>query len=224
YVESDPVKAKAGSADAFPTIPEPHVRLVAVNPLGVRTVKDLRIGVDPATITTFTANGIEAPAVVDILEGESVDLVWETARSTAAEMDAGWGAAEFLDLRDRATATDTALQTAGDSGTREIVFPAGFKFPFYGTDATLATVTVDGWLSFNANATSSCCPSSVNLPSSTYSRVHVMPFWDDLFTSRHEPFGTVLWEYFDAPEPHLIVQWSDMNRSAEHTSALQSRE
>src|SRR5690606_38259353 len=177
YVESDPAKVQAGSADVFPTLAQPNLRLVAINPLGARTHTDFRIGVDPATITTFTANGIEAPAVLELLQGEPLDIVWETARSTNAQMDVGWGTTEFFDLRGRATATDTLLQGAGDSGTREIVFPDGFRFPYNGVDATLATVTVDGWLSFNGGAASDCCPGT--LPSTSLSRIHVLPFWDD---------------------------------------------
>lgn len=210
--EPTPVYASAtptGSTSINPTIAKPNVLFVVYNPLGARTTQLLRVGVSPATILEFKANGVEAPGTLDILWGDTVTLSWDTARATELSLDAGWGTTSMFDLRGRDTAADLGLQSAGDSGTALINFPTGFTFPYDGQVASLATATVDGWLSFNSGAGSSCCPST--LPSSTYSRIHVLPFWDDLHTSRSQPEGTVLWEYFAQPVPHIVVQWADMN-------------
>src|SRR5690606_2638941 len=102
YASSTPT----GSTSINPTIAKPNVLFVVYNPLGARTTQLLRVGVSPATILEFKANGVEAPGTLDILWGDTVTLSWDTARATELSLDAGWGTTSMFDLRGRDTAAD----------------------------------------------------------------------------------------------------------------------
>src|SRR5690606_12376501 len=100
---------------------------------------------------------------------------------------------------------------AGDSGAKQFQLPTGFTFTYEGQTTSVLTAGVDGWLHFGATtSTSACCPTTI--PTTSYTFVHAAPFWGDLHTNQtnNPPHGTIHWEYFDSPLPHVIVQWSDM--------------
>lgn len=190
----EPERVANGSTQWIPSIAEPHVRLVAINPLGVRTEADFRIGVNPATIVSFKANGIEAPAVVDILEGEEVTFEWEVVRSTDVELRE-----EYISIANDPGTSELAGLTSWSSRA-SIPFPSGFRFP-HGEEQRAVLVAVSGWLSFDLD-TGSALPGT--LPSSTANtkKIDFFPFWTD-----QRPSAEVLWNYYEEPSPHLVIEW-----------------
>lgn len=193
----------AGSTTLQPTIAVPNVRVVVRNPLGAPSQKDFRIGVNPATITSFTANGIQAPAVVNVLQGEEVTIAWQTARATTAHYTEG-----FVDISQRPGAvhlpfsgslTTTAIETFN--------FPAGFAFPYDGGTFTAARIARGGYLSFDLAATGT--GTNAVLPSTTANtqRFDMLPFWD-LLTN-----GSIWWELVPGKVDQLIIQWTKMDFS-----------
>lgn len=188
----------AGTASLTPTIASPNVRVVVRNPLGAPKSADFRIGVSPASIDYFTADR------TDILLGEEVTLSWGTARATDVHLDG------FIDLSQRPTATDLNMYSMGDNGEVTFQFPAGFTFPHDGQRYQSARVTVDGWLSFDPAAWGYCCNTAIPSSDSDVRNIDFMPFWDDLHTSNNTPGGTILWEHFSEPSPHVVIQWKNL--------------
>lgn len=203
-----------GNTMVEPSIAEPHVRLVAINRLGHRTETDFRIGVDPATIVSFTANGVEAPATIDLLEGEELTIAWETVRSTDQRFSEG-----FVDLRGRPNAV--SFGNLGTSATaKEIIeFPEGFVFPYDGGEYKAVVVTSAGYLTFDLSATLSSTDQALPYQSGTtasYAAVDIAPFWDGMRTERTNGqqvtggHGEILWEYIEGDVDQLVIQWADM--------------
>jgi len=93
------------------------------------------------------------------------------------------------------------------AGISEHQFTDGFTFDFLGTTMTSARISVEGYISFDSTATSS---TGVNqfIPnnSTSYRRVHLAPFWDDLSTLTK---GRVLAKQWDADT--YVIQWSSMS-------------
>lgn len=85
-----------------------------------------------------------------------------------------------FNLRD-ISGTGTPLTTGDD-----VVTPValGFTFNFYGVDYTTATISSNGFLSFNAGVSSGCCTGQV-LPATSDPDNVVAGFWEDL----HPPSG-----------------------------------
>lgn len=197
FSSSDEATVAAGSATLYPTIDEPNLRVRVRNPLGTPNHADFRIGVSPASIDFFIADRTE------ILVGEEVTLSWATSRATNAHIDG------FVDISKRPTATDLNLRT-GDGGEATFQFPSGFRFPYDGQTFTQARATVDGWLSFNPHAAGYCCNGALPSTDATIREIDLAPYWDDLHTTNNTPHGTVYWEYFADPSPHIIVQWTNV--------------
>jgi hypothetical protein len=201
FASSSKAEVDAGSASLQPTIAAPNVRLLVRNPLGAPSHKDLRIGVNPATITSFTANGVEAPAVVDVLFGDDLTIAWETARATDA-----WYQEGFVDISKRPNAEELAFSgTLGSTSIQSFSFPQGFAFPFDGEVYTEARIALSGWLSFDMAASGSGTNSALPNSSVTYQRPDLLPFWDS-FNG-----GKIWWERIEGDVDQLIIQWTDMN-------------
>ena len=184
--------APSGSATVTPTIAKPHVLLAVYNPLGARTERLLRVGVNPATITRLDVSSF------DVLFGEEVTIEWETARATNAQ----WSES-LLDLSTRSTATSAGI--SGDDPVTNFIFPNGFRFPYDGGSYGGVSVSSNGWLSFTLGISngSYCCNPTSPLPTS--SDIDLAIFWDDLTTPNP---NTIRWEYFEDPIPHVIVHWN----------------
>src|SRR5690606_20965925 len=114
------------------------------------------------TIVSFTANGVEAPATIDLLEGEELTIAWETARSTDQRFSEG-----FVDLRGRPNAV--SFGNLGTSATaKEIIeFPEGFVFPYDGGEYKAVVVTSAGYLTFDLFATLSSTDQALPYQSGT---------------------------------------------------------
>lgn len=199
FTTDDASQVDAGSAAALPTIAQPDVRIVVRNPLGYPTEADLRVGVDPATVDSFTANGVPAPQIVEVLEGETVELAWETVRSTDALLFEA-----FVDLSQRPGAVN--IGTLGTASTSRTIlqFPEGFAFPYDGHTFDAVQILNSGVLTFDLTATGS----GVNQPlpytgtSANYRAIDLAPFWDSLRN------GDIWWEHIEGEVDQLIIQWT----------------
>lgn len=189
FVSNDAEMAASGRAVVHPTIAQPSVRLVVKNPLGVPTSRDLRIGVNPATVLAFDASE------TSVLAGESVTITWDTARATDVIIEE-----EYISIEnDPGTTHITSITGWTSMGT--VSFPSGFSFPHDGESYSQARVAPQGWVSFNLNASYNY--SVQQLPASGGRMLDLIPFWADLVPS----MGRVHWNYYEEPLPHVIVEW-----------------
>src|SRR5690606_40242501 len=83
-LSSEPLQFEC-TVPLVPTIALPHVRIVAINPLGVETTADLRVGVAPATVEMLRVNGQDAE-VVDLLENEEIVLDRKSTRLNSSHV------------------------------------------------------------------------------------------------------------------------------------------
>lgn len=201
FTTQDESRVQAGSAQAEPTIAQPNVRLVVRNKVGYPTEADLHIGVDPATVASFTANGIEAPGVIDLLEGENLTLAWETLRSTDALL-----LEEYIDLSTRPNAVN--LGQLGTSATNKtwLFFPEGFAFPYDGAVYDALQIMNAGYISFDLEVAASGANQRMPYTAgslASYRGVDIAPFWDSIRAD------TVWWEYIEGPVDRLVIQWKD---------------
>src|SRR5690606_2325444 len=200
FTTDDPAIVAQGSTTFQPTKNVPHLRLVVTNPLGTSTEADLRVGVEPATIESFTANGVEAPQQVDLLYGEELTLAWDIVRSTDAVL-----LEEFIDLSQRPTATKLNPSATTSSGRVRLDFPPGFVFPYDGGQHTYVTITNSGYLAFDYEHTT---VPTVGQPMPYagslwyYAAVDLAPFWNSMQN------GSIYWELFEGEVDRLVIQWS----------------
>jgi|GEM_PF-1641213 len=200
FTTNDPAVVAQGSTTFQPTKNVPHLRLVVTNPTGTSTAADLRVGVDPATIESFTANGVEAPQQVDLLYGEELTLAWDIVRSTDAVL-----LEEFIDLSQRPTATKLNPSATTSSGRVRLDFPPGFVFPYDGGQHTYVTITNSGYLAFDyEHTTVATADQPMPYAGTTWSAaaVDLAPFWDAMQN------GSIYWELFEGEVDRLVIQWS----------------
>lgn len=180
-------------------------RIHIQNAAGYPLEQDVLVVVDPATITSFTANPIE------IVVGETTTLSWTTTGATSVSLTpndpvVGMSTSGFIDI----SATGNALTFSGgtDEGTASFFFPAGFVFPFFGTDRSQAVVSTNGWLGLDP--TSFALFENGPIPSTAAPNGGVIaPFWDDLDLG---PTGQAFWELRTAagsPDA-LVIQWKSV--------------
>ncbi len=112
----------------------------------------------------------------------------------------------WLDL----TGVGTPLPLADDADT---VLPLPFAFPFYGQTYTSLRVSSNGYLTFGPNGTDF---SNDPLPDTSEPNALVAVFWDDLDPSS----GGQVYAYADAEAPRFVVEWLQVPRYNEDTSAL----
>lgn len=186
-----------------PTIAQPHIRVVAKNALGHETTADHRIGLAPATVTSFKANGVAAPGVLDVFMGDEITLEWTTERADAAHLQEG-----FIDISQRPNAVERSFLSSSAIAVETLPFPGGFSFPAQGQDFTAARIGRSGFLSFDLTATGNATNAVLPSTSQNTRRYDLLPFWDGLLG------GTVWRELVHADLSHLIIQWTGMDFSA----------
>ncbi|MDF1564178.1 MAG: lamin tail domain-containing protein [Deltaproteobacteria bacterium] len=166
----------------------------------------ITVVVDGPVIDSFVAT-LNSNPVTEIVAGETVDLTWTTQRADAAQLDPTpivFSTGGFTDI----STTGTLLAFNDDDfGEAGLTFPAGFTFPYYGTDRTECVVTTDGFISFDIAATSTGVDDP--FPSTTTPNGGVIAaFWDDLDLNAR---GAGWYELIpDAVGPdRLIIQWKN---------------
>jgi len=203
----------AGSIQVEPSEATTY-RIVATNGLGVTASAQTRVSVAPPTILSFEAEPGE------VVEGEEVTLSWTTRLATHVELDiprlhvVELDDAPFVDIRTLGATSLAMTNGCGQPSTRPshdngcglLTFPAGFTFPFAGTEYDSAVVFADGFLGF--------VPGEVPNPHDNKPlpfpnpAVDLLPFWDDLIgtpSSFHYLHGE------DAEGQYLVIQWADMD-------------
>ncbi|HWV38597.1 MAG TPA: lamin tail domain-containing protein [Vulgatibacter sp.] len=172
---------------------------------------------------TVTVRQFDLTLVADVdtvAPGDPVTLTW-TSHTFSGDptvlttpMTELTGTAAFVDISGEPDAI--ALIGVGDtSPTKRNVNTAvvdqplsEFPFPFLGTDQTSVRISVDGYLSFGTNTTTTSSNQTIPNTSSTYNKVSLAPFWDDL---NARTSGTV---YFLATPTEYVVQWSHMSMNS----------
>jgi len=105
----------------------------------------------------------------------------------------------------------TQVPMSGGNGNATVTLP--FPFPYFGTNQTDIGIWADGYASFTPSTATSvgantALPNSANNPS----RVHLAPFWDDLFMRANDTVWT--WQ---AAADEFVIQWKNFNRSSGST-------
>lgn len=203
-----------GSFSFQPTLAAPHVRMVLENELGAEATFDLRIGVAPASVLSFTATP-EA-----LLRGEASTLEWTTARAERLRLEASpWVETDeaFIDVSSSENARKVGMK-AGTSETGIVQFPDGFVFPFRGALHSSARAYNNGVVSFNVLKETG--PLVVGaLPNATFPDMHLAPFWAEL--SRSSQGGEVWYETRGAGETqHLVIQFKNFSGGKEPNAIL----
>lgn len=198
-----PTAVAAGSVPVTPVPGENDYLVVVRNGAGAAAEAVVTVRVDPAQITSLTAN----PA--DILFGESSTLTWVTSRATQVQLQPALpsvavGTNAFVDISTRPTA-QLVPTTSEDVGHAIINFPAGFTFPWYGSPKTALRAMTKGFISFNMSATAII--TNTLLPSTTNPNVHLAPYWDDTHV---RGTGQIWWDTgTDAQGTYLVVMWKN---------------
>lgn len=116
----DPAEVASGSCMVRPTSETPNVLLRLTHPKGGAVERSLRIGVNPATILSFSIDD------EILLRGTSTTLRWETQFSDRLELGPRFIEHDrpFVDIREKPGAV-----MLGSQG--RVHFPAGFVFEFF---------------------------------------------------------------------------------------------
>jgi hypothetical protein len=127
------------------------------------------------------------------------------------------GTLQFVDLTGLGTAA--TLVGSASSGRFVINFPAGFTFPWFGTNRAGLVASVDGWITFNMADTSADTTNYALPTTATYDEVQIAPFWD--YLERVAP-ADLLWYQGQttAGLKYLIVQWKDFELYYDSASSL----
>jgi len=202
-----------GTISYAPTIEFPNVRMVVKNQLGTEVVQDLRIGVEPASLS-FEADPVR------FMRGSTTTLRWTTERADEVRLAASpWVETDerFIDISGAEGARKVGLG-ASTYVTGLIQFYDGFVFPFQGSLRRSARVHSSGVVSLNEAQESS--PSVVAaIPSSNFPYMHLAPFWASLNRSAH---GGEIWYQVlgSGPEQHLVIQYKNFSITNHLTAHL----
>lgn len=139
---TDPEEVAEGSCVVRPTKADPNVRLVLRHRLGKVVSRDLRVGVKPATVLSFTAD----PVV--LLKGSTATLSWETRDGDVQEIGPRFEETgePFFDIRNHPSRQVVTIDRSNTYGAS--LFPGGFRFPYFGREIDRACVAGTGFLNF----------------------------------------------------------------------------
>ena len=162
------------------------------------------------TVAVTMADLSIAPSVPSVAPGDSVTLSW-----VVNSYDPAMTPVMITPMEEVSSAFDDISTLPGvavifgagkDNEIVEHVFPAGFAFPFLGSNQTKVRVAVNGFLSFFSGIAAGYS-SNFTIPStiSTDKNVHLAPFWDDLHTRTS---GRV---YAAEVGADYIIQWSHVS-------------
>jgi len=185
--------------------------LRATNAIGLTaeeslTVETWRLSLDVTPSATEIRPGEELRIDIDAkaLDGGSAPVVFGTlpmVERTEPEL-------AYVDLS-TLVGKELALGKGETHTVVPIAFPEGFTFPYFGEEHRSLWALTDGLVSFHPTAINYV---SLNRPfpdaSSTYSVVHLAPFWDDL----HPQMVGEVWSGLIDPDT-LVIQWKNMSMS-----------
>ncbi|AKU90463.1 lamin tail domain-containing protein [Vulgatibacter incomptus] len=202
------VAMAAGSLTHTPTATTTYV-LELRNDYLQRTITSTKT----VTVTQFELSLTASAPSVD--PGGSVTLSW------TADMFAGEPVAlttpmtevlpPFVDIS--TTGATEIIGASSDSTMADVAFADGFTFNYLGKPYSAVRVSTDGFLTFDATATTAA--SNSTLPSTGNKKVHLAPFWKDLHTRTN---GRV---YALATATQVVVQWSHISMNAGSTATAE---
>jgi len=150
--------------------------------------------------------------------GDEVTISWNivphesgtmTVLAPLAEIDASPGQpGAYNDI----SGVGSQVTMSSTNGFATVTMP--FNFPYFGGTHNQFIVYVDGYISFDLSGATGV-GSNTTLPNSGTSqrRVHLAPFWDDLFMRGSDS----VWTHSPTPDT-FIVQWKNFNRSGGSSS------
>jgi hypothetical protein len=162
------------------------------------------------------ANQVDLTATrTQLAVGESATLSWNITGPGPINIDWG-GVLPFIELD--GTGTAPPMGGGGDTAWYTINFPAGFTFPWFGSNKTGLVATSDGYLSFNTSYATSDY-TEAPLPDSTNSNLAIAPFWTD---GEQSGAARVLWQQFQtgSGQKYLVVEWKNYHLYANSSSNL----
>ncbi|HEY0840780.1 MAG TPA: hypothetical protein VGD74_11380, partial [Vulgatibacter sp.] len=218
------------ASGSFGVAPQERTRylLVATNGAGSSTFADAVVDVAPTAILSFDA----APA--EIVAGEAVTFEWTTRTTREVRLDfvGTYMREETMEpLVDAEALGGTRLPLGTDCGNfvatygcQVLQFPAGFAFPFAGTDRGAVRVYSNGFLSFDTATASGSTTFNDDFPTSASSAfVHLAPFWDGLgWDETRFPTGNIWYLHREDPVAgdSVVIHWKGIGFSGHRTADL----
>jgi hypothetical protein len=162
------------------------------------------------------ANQVDLTAAkTQLAAGESTTLSWNITGTQ--EFVETTGTLPFIDL----TGIGTSVTRSGSAGSGNFTvnFPAGFTFPWFGSNKTGLKANVDGWITFNMSDASSDTTNYALPTSSTYDEVQIAPFWD--YLEQVAP-ADLLWYQGQTSTglKYVVVEWKDFELYYDSASSL----
>jgi len=219
-MHSVPEAERADGSFGFVPLADAAYRLIATNAMGTTAEAEVTITVQMPEVLTFTAD----KSVV--VAGQPVLLSWTTHMATDVSLSIFSGTYVREETEevyvDAQAAGGTAIPLGTACGTpvlslgcATLTFPAGFSFPFGGTNHTSVLVHKNGYLSFDPpgpDASSTHSGANQRFPAGETPFVHLAPFWDGLgWDGARYPQGNL--HYLLRTDPagdSLIIQWKDV--------------
>ena len=199
---------------------EETFRLVATNAIGRSTTRELTVTVAPLEV-------LMAQASPDTLtQGQQIRLTWTTRMADQVTIDVGTKGylleeteAPYLDLPELDGSplpmTD-ACGTIATAGCAELVFPAGFEFPFGGITYSRVWVYTVGYVGFTTGARADSIALNQTFPTEAqHAGISLAPFWDQLrWDVERYPSGNVYAGLVEEDgEQVLVIQWKDIGQT-----------
>jgi hypothetical protein len=176
---------------------------VTLDPTGLQTTTSTDgtyrfDGLVADTYTVVSAQNQKCPQVAQ----EIVELTADTVRDLHRALDYGGMGYACAQVSGTFTAAAGALALTGDDATTAVTLP--FVMPFHGKTYTTATVSTNGFLTFDTTVGTTTYANPV-MPTAAAPNAVVAPFWDDLeidasASVRTDTIGT-------APNRKFIVEW-----------------
>ncbi len=220
YTGTTPSEVASGWHGVAPTeLPSMTYRVTAENAAGATAFGEVTIRVDPAAAFELV---LDPP---EVLEGDSTEIRWEAHRGDAALSFGDTGPAiqvlaPFIDASLLVAAEEVVLDGSGARLWGEVDFPAGFAFPFDGTNYASVRVMTNGFLSFGStdeDASAHAAAKPVGLPAPSQDFVHLAPFWAEIDGESGSLWSGVAVE---GGEEVVVIQWKEFLLASAAASTL----
>jgi hypothetical protein len=169
--------------------------------LSTTTASDGTYRFDGLVADTYTVSSAQNQKCPQVAQ-EIVDLTADTVRDLQRALDYGGMGYACAQVTGSFTPAANVLPLTGDEGTTAVTLP--FAMPFHGRSYSTATVSTNGFLTFDSNLGTNTYVNPA-MPSAAAPNAVVAPFWDDLeidasASVRTDTVGT-------APNRKFIVEW-----------------
>lgn len=204
-------KAGVDSLAVTPSVTTEYV-MTASGPGGETSGTVTVIVVRPPRFVRFSSPRQTEEGEIRVTRGASYVVEWETTDATGVTFspatEVGSDDEAFTSIRGRPGTVEIARVGSEDNGSGTAVFPAGFRFPFYGASYDSARMLVDGYVCFGGDLHCGPNPPYTNqeIPNAAKPNSLIAPFWDDLRWTTDSRFLMRL--DGQAPNRRLTLEWS----------------